>query len=136
MFNKYVEFIKALFESVFSKGGESVSFLDYIYVILFTLALIAVFAACVVVLIYSVKLPIFVYKRITHKTQAKINELDEKIAKPTEDVDGKAIFTEREELQHSLTKRICCFVAGVVFLYIPILIPTLLFVASFIKSWF
>ena len=136
MFNKYFEFIKALFESVFSKGGEAVSFLDYLYVIFFTLALVAVLAVCVVVLIYSVRLPVLVYKRITRKIKDNICELDEKIANPTEDMDGKVVFAERDKLQLSLTKRLGFFLAGVVLLYIPILVPTLLFLASFIKSWF
>lgn len=136
MFNKYFEFIKALFESVFSKGGEAVSFLDYLYVIFFTLALVAVLVVCVVVLVYSVRLPILVYKRITRKIKDKINELDEKIANPTEDMDGKAIFAERDALQLSLKKRLGFFIAGVVFLYIPVLVPTLLFLASLVKSWF
>ncbi len=137
MFNKYFEFIKALFESVFSPSGETVSFLDYLYVIFFTLALVAVVAVCVVVLVYSVKLPIAIYKRITRGIKSKIDEIDKKIeSDDTTNEDNSTLFEERETLSHSLRKRMCYFITGVVFLYVPVVIPTLLFIASFIKSWF
>ena len=138
MFDKYFEFIKNLFERVFTSGGNSVSFVDYIYVILFTLGLIASVIAIGIVLFYSAKLPVILYKKFVKKLQTEITETEEKIEKmaecttPTEE----NLAEKLDNLCSKLFNRMVLYVLGVVVIYIPLLVPTLLFVFCFIKSLF
>ena len=138
MFDKYFEFIKNLFERVFTSGGNSVSFVDYIYVILFTLGLIASVIAIGIVLFYSAKLPVILYKKFAKKLQTEITETEEKIEKmaecttPTEE----NLAEKLDNLCSKLFNRMVLYVLGVVVIYIPLLVPTLLFVFCFIKSLF
>ena len=138
MFDKYFEFIKNLFEGVFTSGRDSVSFVDYIYVILFTLGLIASVIAIGIVLFYSAKLPVILYKKFVKKLQTEITETEEKIEKmaecttPTEE----NLAEKLDNLCSKLFNRMVLYVLGVVVIYIPLLVPTLLFVFCFIKSLF
>lgn len=138
MFNKYFEFIKNLFERVFTSGGDSVSFVDYIYIILFTLGFIASVIAIGIVLFYSAKLPVILYKKFVKKLQTEITETEEKIEKmaecttPTEE----NLAEKLDNLCSKLFNRMVLYVLGVVVIYIPLLVPTLLFVFSFVKSLF
>ena len=138
MFDKYFEFIKNLFEGVFTSGRDSVSFVDYIYVILFTLGLIASVIAIGIVLFYSAKLPVILYKKFVKKLQTEITETEEKIEKmaecttPTEE----NLAEKLDNLCSKLFNRMVLYVLGVVVIYIPLLVPTLLFIFSFIKSLF
>lgn len=138
MFDKYFEFIKNLFERVFTSGGNSVSFVDYIYVILFTLGLIASVIAIGIVLFYSAKLPVILYKKFAKKLQTEITETEEKIEKmaecttPTEE----NLAEKLDNLCSKLFNRMVLYILGVVVIYIPLLVPTLLFVLSFVKSLF
>lgn len=138
MFDKYFEFIKNLFERVFTSGGNSVSFVDYIYIILFTLGLIASVIAIGIVLFYSAKLPVILYKKFAKKLQTEITETEEKIEKmaecttPTEE----NLAEKLDNLCSKLFNRMVLYVLGVVVIYIPLLVPTLLFVFCFIKSLF
>ncbi len=136
MFNKYFEFIKSLFDSVF-RGGEAVSFTDYLYVIGFTLALIVCFALAAVALFFVCKGPFLVYKKIVKNIKAEISTVDNAVAtKNYEKYPKEEISEIYNKLNTKLTKRRAYFALGVVFLYIPFVIPTLLFVASLICSWF
>lgn len=136
MFNKYFGFIKDLFDSVF-RGGETVSFTDYLYVIGFTLALIVCFAAVVVALFFVCKGPTFVYKKIVKKVKAEIAEVDNAVATKNYDKYPKDEISEiYNKLNAKFTKRKIYFALGVIFLYIPFVIPTFLFIASLICSWF
>lgn len=138
MFDKYFEFIKNLFEGVFTSGRDSVSFVDYIYVILFTLGLIASVIAIGIVLFYSAKLPVILYKKFVKKLQTEITETEEKIEKmaecttPTEE----NLAEKLDNLCSKLFNRMVLYILGVVVIYIPLLVPTLLFVLSFVKSLF
>lgn len=138
MFNKYFEFIKNLFERVFTSGGDSVSFADYIYVILFTLGLVSLVVAIGIILFYSVKLPVILYKKIVKKIQVKITETEDKVEKmaKSNNQPEECIVKELDILYSKLLKRKILYIAGVVLIYVPLLIPTLLFLFSFIKSLF
>ena len=136
MFNKYFDLVKGLFEAVF-KGGEAVKFSDYIQVLLFTFALIALVIAGVTALFFIVKGPMILYKKLIHKIQLTIKEIDKAVEDQCYDKYPKeTIESKYAELQSQLTKRNWLFAGLIIFLYIPIVIPTLLFIVSNVLTWF
>ena len=136
MFNKYFDLIKGLFDSVF-KGGEAVEIKDYFLLLGFTLALIGVFAVSIAILFFIVKGPMLLYKKLTYKIRTEIKELDLAIENQCFDKYPKeTIEAKYNELHSNAVKRNIIFTVLIVFLYIPIVIPTLLFIASNVLSWF
>ena len=136
MFNKYFELIKSLFETVFTSGGESVQFIDYLYVLGFTFALIAAAIISVIALYYMVKLPFIVYQKFVKKIKKEIEEVETAVADQDYSKYPKdTIANTYETLYKSLKKRRIGYIFGVVFVYVPFVIPTILFVISLVKSW-
>lgn len=139
MFNKYFDLVKALFESVFKASGERVHIMDYLYVLGFTFALIAALVAVLAILFGLWKAPVAVYKKFTGKItedmDAAMNALTS--ADEKDDTDMVAAFrAEYDALEEKLTRKNIIFAAGVVFFYLPFVIPTVLFIFSLIKSCF
>lgn len=136
MFNKYFDLVKGLFEAVF-KGGEAVKFSDYIQVLLFTFALIALAVAGIAVLFFIVKGPMILHKKLTHKIQLTIKEIDKAVEEQCFDkYPEDTIEPKYAELQSQLVKRNWLFAGLIVLLYIPLVIPTLLFIVSNVLTWF
>lgn len=136
MFNKYFDLVKGLFEAVF-KGGEAVKFTDYLQLLGFTLALIALVIAGVTVLFFIVKGPMMLHKKLTLKIKSTIKELDKAVEDQCFDKYPKdTVEPKYAELQSQLTKRNWLFAGLIIFLYIPIVIPTLLFIVSNVLTWF
>lgn len=136
MFNKYFDLVKGLFEAVF-KGGEAVKFSDYIQVLLFTFALIALVIAGVAALFFIVKGPMMLHKKLTLKIKSTIKELDKAIEDQCFDkYPEDTIETKYAELQSQLVMRNWLFAGLIVFLYVPLVIPTLLFIVSNVLTWF
>jgi hypothetical protein len=136
MFNKYFDLVNGLFDAVF-KGGEAVRVTDYLTLIGWTLALIGIFIASVAVLFFIVKGPMIIYGKLVSKIKNTIKEIDNAIANQCFDKYPKeTIETKYKELNSKLIKRNLLFAGLIIFLYIPIVIPTLLFIASNVLSWF
>lgn len=137
MFNKYFDLVKSLFDAVFVKGGSAVHFTDYLKVLGFTLAIIVCVVLILAVLFFVGKGPVAVYKKLTKKINGEIKATEKVIeTKEYGEYTAETIFNRYDELLKNLKKRKLAFSAGVVFLYIPFVIPTLLFIFSLIKSCF
>lgn len=139
MFNKYFDLVKALFESVFKTGGERVHIVDYLYVLGFTFALIGAGVAILAILFGLWKIPAVVYKKFTGKVEesmeAAMNALTS--AESENDEDKVAAFkAEYDLLEEKLTRKNIIFASGIVLIYLPFVIPTILFILSLIKSCF
>lgn len=132
MFTKYFEVVKTLFEAVFRNSGENIRFTDYLYVLGFTFALIGGVIVAIVMLALIVVLPVLVYKKLTKKTHEKITEYHEKIESGK--CEGALIGISKEE--NTLKIKRICFSVGVIFVYVPFVIPTLLFIISKISTLF
>lgn len=132
MFTKYFEVIKTLFEAVFRNSGENIRFTDYLYVLGFTFALIGGVIAAIAVLALIVILPILVYKKLTKKTHERITEYHEKIESGKSE--GALIGINKEEKILKIKK--ICFFVSVIFVYMPFVIPTLLFIISKVSALF
>lgn len=134
MFSKYFELVKTLFNNVFSSSGESVSILDYFYVIGMTLAIIAVVILGCLILFGSVKLPILTYKKLIKKLKTKRDELLKRIK--SDDAENYTnLCKEYEKVEQTIHKRFIIYILGIILIYIPLLIPTLLFILSCVMSW-
>lgn len=134
MFSKYFELVKTLFNNVFSSSGESVSILDYFYVIGMTLAIIAVVILGCLILFGSVKLPILTYKKLIKKLKTKRDELLKQIK--SDDAENYTnLCKEYEKVEQTIHKRFIIYILGIILIYIPLLIPTLLFILSCVMSW-
>ena len=139
MFDKYFDLVKALFESVFKTGGERVHIVDYLYVLGFTFALIAALVAVLAILFGFWKAPVAVYKKFVGETEENIDAIMKAIVSAEAEKDaGKlaAFKSEYDALEEKLTRKRVVFAAGVVLLYLPFVIPTILFIFSLIKSCF
>lgn len=132
MFTKYFEVVKTLFEAVFRNSGENIRFTDYLYVLGFTFAIIGGVIAAFVMLALIVVLPVLVYKKLTKKTHEKITEYHKSI----ESGKGKDAFVGISKEEKTLKIKKICFSVGVIFVYVPFVIPTLLFIISKISTLF
>lgn len=134
MFSKYFELVKTLFDNVFLSSGESVSILDYFYVIGMTLAIIAIVILGCLILFGSVKLPILTYKKLIKKLKTKRDELLKQMK--SDDAENYTnLCKEYEKVEQTIHKRFIIYILGIILIYIPLLIPTLLFILSCVISW-
>ena len=70
-------------------------------------------------------------------TQEKIADVEKAISDQDYSKYSKeTIGNSYEDLHKTLSKRRALYILGVIFLYVPFVIPTILFVVSAIKSWF
>lgn len=125
MFTWYKDLIEKLFSAVFEKSGEVVSFLDYLSVIGFSLLLVLAFLLVLALLGSAVAGPFFGYRKMLAGVQKSVAEFDE-----TSDL---ATF---QTLRRRLWTRRILFWGLFVFLYLPIAIPTVLYVLSLIFNLF
>lgn len=138
MFNKYFDLIKTLFENVFRSGGEGVRFVDYLYVLGFTLALILCAGALCAIVYGLYKLPAVVYKKLTKRVFAELHAVEKQITsgESHQVICEYKVYEKYESLLKTLKIKRICFAIGIIFIYIPFAIPTVLFIISMIQSCF
>lgn len=126
MLQSYRELLEKLFTGVFS--GQSVSFGDYLASLGYTMALLACFAGCCVLLWGAYKGPSKVFYVLIRKPMVPINQAL---------ISGEDMPKEEEieELKAELRKGKKIFVAFLV-VYIALAIPTLLFIVNFVLQLF
>lgn len=131
MFSLYQTLLQNI-TNFFSKGlSTSFSILDYLTVILSGILLVGSFAAVIALMVYSIKLPIFVYRKLIVADAAKMRELQN---------DNSLEETYRADAIRSVAnrihKRVVLYWSGIVVIYIPIMIPTILVVFDVIFGCF
>lgn len=125
MFNWYKDLIEKLFSAIFEKTGEAVSFLDYLSVVGLSLLFVLMFLLVIAVLGSAVLSPIFLYRKLLASVKRKIEEFNE--------------FSDHNTfctLKRKLWTRRALFWSLFTFLYLPIAIPTVLYVLSLIIQLF
>ena len=137
MFNKYFELVKSLYDAVFVSHEGMIPFMDFLYVIGYTIALIACAIIFVVFCYFICRIPFSVYKKLVKNKEAKLDELRNTVTGSGYDKETKKIAGAQYMAllkKYSATK--VCYVLGVIFLYIPFVIPTVLFIVSCVRSLF
>ena len=125
MFAWYKDLIERLFSAVFEKSGEVISFLDYLSVIGFSLLLILALVLTLSLLAGAVAGPFFGYRKMMASVKKDMEEFDEN--------SDLATF---QTLKRKLWTRRITFWCLFAFIYLPIAIPTVLYVISLIASAF
>lgn len=125
MFNWYKDLIEKLFSTVFAQSGESVSFLDYLIVIGYSLLLILAFVMVLALLGGCVAGPIWGHRKL-------LGSVKEAICNFSED----ATLEEFQKTRHKLWTRRILFWSLLLLVYIPIAIPTVLYILSLIARLF
>lgn len=131
MFSLYQTLLQNI-TNFFSKGlSTSFSILDYLTVILSGILLVGSFAAVIALMVYSIKLPIFVYRKLIVADAAKMRELqNDNSLEETYRADAIRLVANR------IHKRVVLYWSGIVIIYIPIMIPTILVVFDVIFGCF
>ena len=120
MFKRYFELVKNLFESI-SSGSTEVTFGEYLMTIGYTLGIAAIIVIILILVTSSVYGPIAVHKKLFASLVKKRNELC---------AEGNCAVDQIKEVKEVLKKiriRTILYVLGLVILYIPIMVPTVLY---------
>lgn len=125
MFSWYKDLIERMVSAIFEKTGEAVSFLDYLSVIGLSLLFVLMFLLVVAVLGGAVAGPFFSYRKLLAGVKRNIEEFNE-----SSDHNTFCL------LKRKLWARRAWFWAVFTFLYLPIAIPTVLYILSLIINLF
>lgn len=119
MFKKYVDFIKQAFNAIVS-GGE-VSLTDYLRAVGYGLGLMLVILFSGLLLFGSVLVPIKIYQKFISRDIDKLTSAD---------------MALNSSLLKKITRKKTLFFVGTIFVYIPVMVPTLLFVFELVTRIF
>lgn len=125
MFNWYKDLIERLFSAIFEKTGEAISFLDYLSVMGLSLLFVLMLLLVVAVLAGAVVGPFFSYRKLLKSVKQKIEAFNEDSDHQTYCLLKRQIHTRRMLFWSIFT-----------FLYLPIAIPTVLYILSLILQLF
>ena len=121
MFGKYAELVKNIFEGI-SKGKSSATFWDYISVLGYTLGIMGTILVAVLLVYVFVKEPKLIYTKQMDKYKKIQKEISDSLLKDR--TEAKVERYNNCEKKMSNFKRL--FWTGIVFFYVPLLIPTVL----------
>lgn len=129
MLKKYLDFLNKIFESITHKGGN-ITFADYISGIGMSIAIIAIIMIFIIILIGGWKFPSYVYHKSISGIMKKKEEFADQITEATKkhklDV-VNALQEKSDALDTKLAQRRLIFIVGVIALYVPVIIPTILY---------
>jgi len=120
MISKYLESLQALFEAI--KTGRDFTFLDYLTTIGLTISLMAMIVVVVIAVIAMCVGPKKVYNKFMADLEVKAGEI----------IASKIYGKEWKELEKKIRNRKIMFAIGIVTLYLPIVIPTILYLCYLI----
>ena len=129
MFSKYAELVKNIFEGI-SKGKSSATFWDYISVLGYTLGIMGTILVAVLLVYIFVKGPKLIYTKQMDKYKKVQKEISDSLLKDRTEAEVEK-YNNCEKKMSNFKK---LFWAGIVFFYVPLLIPTVLILVDlFIK---
>lgn len=128
MFRKYAELIKLIFDGITSDTSKT-TFGDYIQVIGYTLGIMLTLFSILVMGYFIMMGPTVVYNKLTGKFIKIMNEVEEKISSNEVTKEDKEKYNKAE---NNLLRAKRGFWLGTVFIYVPLVIPTLLIVVDMI----
>lgn len=123
MFGKYLEFLKNCFTRI-TNGGDTVSFLDYLKAIGLALMMVGVIVFSLAIICFVFTAPVFCYRHKMRKLKTALQEALAEYSK--EDWNSPNIKKARDKI----TAFKILYGIGIVVVYIPIAIPTVLFLTS------
>lgn len=129
MFNTYKDLIQRLFDNVFHGGDTPLSFTQYLQVIGMGLLLMLLGLLVVAIIVSAFILPKKCLRRLNADIIAQINE---EINNPNDDMPKH--FATLETLNKKKTYRTIVGVIGLIVLYVPIYIPTVLYILDKVRS--
>lgn len=115
MFNKYKELIEKLFNSVF-KSTEQTTFLDYLNVLKYTALILLNIILVVSLFVGMITIPVLLYKKFV----SSIKKIDSK----------ELSLDDFNKLEKKIFIRNILYWTALIFLYLPFLIPTILYIIS------
>ena len=125
MFSWYKDLIEKLFSAVFERSGEVVSFLDFLSVIGFSLLLVLAFLLILAIMGGAFGGPFFAYRKCFLGLKSAISSFDE-----------NSSLEEFQTIKRKLRIRQILYWFVFAFFYLPIAIPSVLYVLSLIFSLF
>ena len=125
LFNSYKNLLEKITSSIFEKTGETASFLEYLSVVGLSLLFAAIIAFTILLIAISAAGPVFFHKKL-------FKGIKERKAKFNQDSDIK----EYEEIKKKTRNRNILFWFALIFLYLPVSIPTVLYVISVVVGLF
>ena len=125
MFHSYKQLIDKLFSSVFSGATECLSFKDYLSVIGASLLLILALLGTLALFGGAFAGPFFAYRKTMAGPKKLMAEFDHKMN-----------LESYDKIRHALVIRNILFWSIFIFIYLPIAIPTVLYIISLIGSLF
>lgn len=121
MFSKYAELIKNIFNGITS-GKSTASFLDYLSVLGYSLGIMLVIFIALALMFLAIKLPMIIYSKLIKQRLPELDAIETEYIKNR----SKENLTKYENIQKKIRNKKVCFWICIVFVYVPILIPTAL----------
>lgn len=121
MFSKYAELIKNIFNGITS-GKSTASFWDYLSVLGYSLGIMLVIFIALVLMFLAIKLPMIIYSKLIKQRLPELDVIETEYIKNR----SKENLTKYENIQKKIRNKNVCFWICIVFVYVPILIPTAL----------
>ena len=125
LFELYKNLIEKITSSIFDKTGEAASFLEYLSVVGLSLLFAAIIAFTIFLLVISAIGPVFSYKKM-------FKGIKERMEKFTAESDIK----EYKEIKRKSRNRHIVFWSLFAFVYLPVSVPTVLYVVSVVVGLF
>lgn len=121
MFSRYLQFINGIIDTLRSGKGE-LTFFDYLSVLGQTFLLIGVLAIIVAIIAASIGAPKLVWTKTVGKINVKLNDV------LLNDVLNSEAYSKIRELENKLKKSKIVYFALLFAVYIPFIVPTILYV--------
>ena len=121
MFSKYAELIKNIFNGITS-GKSTASFWDYLSVLGYSLGIMLVIFIALALMFLTIKLPMIIYSKLIKQRLPELDVIETEYIKNR----SKENLTKYENIQKKIRNKKVCFWICIVFVYVPILIPTAL----------
>lgn len=128
MFSRYSELIKNLFRHIVKPESVEVSFMDYLTVLGQTALILLVLAGMIAVFSIIILIPIWLYKIYISGVKKKMNDLLALVQT------NQTNIYDLEKCKKNIRNRNILYVIIIAVIYIPFMIPTVLFILTLISN--
>ena len=137
MLRQYANVIQKIFEGIRSGQGSNLSFAEYAAVIGMGIGIVLIFAAIIAVLSGTVWLPKLIFKKIFAKWDAMLEQMRDDFQSALmagNNQNAKEIGANISRTEKSIMWKKVAIVTVTIAVYLPVAIPTVLFVLDSIIS--
>ena len=125
MFSWYKDLLEKIFGVIFEKSGETVGFLDYLSVLGLSLLFALMVFIIIAVLVGAGTGPFFAHRKLFAAVKREMKAFD-----------ANSSLEALNALKRKLWTRRVIYWAAFGFVYIPVIIPTILYILSLVVSLF